>query len=266
MFIRCEALRRTGLFPTDFEIYLDDLDLCLRIWDAGYEIWSCPAAVIRHKFSATMGEGARARRKYYLNTRNRIRLILRNFPGRRLPKTMAWYAIAEARAVGRALRDGEPWRVAAHARSWCSGLGYLRSTVAARAARKRNGLTWGAFWPLVRTDLMFFEGTEFPQSGWYVSRRINGREYRPMSAKAWCEAPAGSLTIRHANPYPRLGATHVEVRVAGAPLAELKTGDMGEVTLQAPGGRVEFVSHRVFEAEETGERVDLGGWIALDSA
>ena len=56
-FIRTDALRVTGLLPTEFEIYLDDLDLSLRIWNAGYRIQLCAGAVIRHKFSATMGTG-----------------------------------------------------------------------------------------------------------------------------------------------------------------------------------------------------------------
>ncbi|HIJ65701.1 MAG TPA: glycosyltransferase family 2 protein, partial [Candidatus Hydrogenedentes bacterium] len=53
-FLRTSALRKTGLLPTGFGIYLDDLDLCLRLWDAGYEVWNCPDAVVRHKYSATM--------------------------------------------------------------------------------------------------------------------------------------------------------------------------------------------------------------------
>jgi GT2 family glycosyltransferase len=79
-FLRVEALRRTGLLPSDFDIYLDDLDLSLQIWNAGYEVRSCPESRVRHKFGATMGAGKQYRRKYYLNTRNRLYILSRNFP------------------------------------------------------------------------------------------------------------------------------------------------------------------------------------------
>ena len=57
MFLRASAIRDAGLLPTDFDIYLDDLDFCLRIWNAGYTIHLCYPSVVYHKFSATMGEG-----------------------------------------------------------------------------------------------------------------------------------------------------------------------------------------------------------------
>ena len=37
-------IRDFHLLPEEFSIYLDDYDLSLRIWDAGYRIQSCPDA------------------------------------------------------------------------------------------------------------------------------------------------------------------------------------------------------------------------------
>lgn len=260
MFLRCDTLRKTGLFPDDFEIYLDDLDLCLRIWDAGYECWSCPSATVRHKFSSTMGEGARARRKYYLNTRNRLRLILRNYPARQLPSTCLHYACAEAKAIGRATLDGEGWKAAAHVRSWLSALRYIPRAIRYR----RSASVCGAFWPMLVRDRYFFEGTELPRDGWYAEREVGGCTYRPISLCATADVRAGRLSVSHTNCYPRLGATHVEVINNDRRLGVLSTGDRAEAVFEVEAGRIEFRSHRVFDAEATGERFDIGGWIALN--
>jgi hypothetical protein len=157
-FIRCEALRKTGLLPEDFGIYLDDLDLSMRIWNAGYRILTCPIAVIRHKFSATMGEGRQARRKYYLNTRNRARIILRNFPRNHLALAIFDYKIGEARAVGRALLNGEWWKLFAHARSWFEAVAYIPAALRERARRRKAGINECRFWRLVVRRPQFFPG------------------------------------------------------------------------------------------------------------
>jgi len=288
-FFRVAALEEAGLLPEDFEIYLDDLDLCLRIWDAGYEIRSCPEARVRHKFSATMGQGKQYRRKYYLNTRNRLYVILRNFPIRKaLPVGLAFVA-GEIRATGRALLDGEPWRALAHARSWAAGVGYVPRAIRHRARRpehppgplqrgnkssgfqrgnKSSGIQRGnetcRFWRLIRTDRMFFHGTEFPINGWYAPRKVRGKIVRPMSARATLDVEAGSLRLTHLNCYPALGQTCVEVFSNDHRITSLETLDSQECVLEVPAGRLTFLAKRIFEAENTGEKMDLGGWIAVE--
>jgi GT2 family glycosyltransferase len=56
MFIRTSALKRVGLFDPNFFMYYEDLDLCLRMKKAGYEIWYEPVAVMWHDIP----DGARA--------------------------------------------------------------------------------------------------------------------------------------------------------------------------------------------------------------
>jgi hypothetical protein len=263
-FFRVEALRRAGLLPSDFDIYLDDLDLSLRIWNAGYEIRSCPESRVRHKFGATMGTGRQYRRKYYLNTRNRLYILSRNFPASRWISVMAACGVGEARAVGRALLDREPWRAAAHVRAWGGGLGYLPRAVRERRRRRRAGQAACRFWHLVRKDCMFFRGTEFPVDGWYAERIVRGKKTRPMSALARMDVAPGRLRVTLVNCYPRLGNAGVDVSLNGQPVALLETPDSPQTVLDVPPGVLEFKARRVFEAEETGELVDVGGWIALE--
>ncbi|GMW02231.1 MAG: glycosyl hydrolase [Candidatus Hydrogenedentota bacterium] len=162
-FFRTSILRKTGLLPTDFEIYLDDLDLCLRIWDLGSEVWTCPGAVVRHKFSATMGKGKRARRKYYLNTRNRMRLMLRHFPRRRAAAILAAFAHGEAKALGRAMLDRQLWKILAHLRAWISSLLYIPAARRMRRIWRDKGMGNCRFWPLVRTDCLFPQNIRMPK-------------------------------------------------------------------------------------------------------
>ena len=258
-FYRGDALRKVGLLPPDFGIYLDDLDLSLRMWNAGYEAWSCPGARVRHKFSATMGAGKNARRKYYLNTRNRARVILRHFPFRHWPRVKLLYAVGEARAIGRAVLDGESWRAWAHVRSWGSAGAYLPRALAWRA---KHGAAC-RFWRLIRQDMMFFGGAPLPEDGWYAPRDVGGEMVRPISRRAVHESTGGPLRVRHVNCYPQLGATRVDVMQHGSRLAALETVGRDEAVIQTAPGPVEFVSARIFEAEETGERIDIGGWIGL---
>ncbi|NUM53176.1 MAG: glycosyltransferase family 2 protein [Candidatus Hydrogenedentes bacterium] len=273
MFLRADALRAVGLLPGDFEIYLDDLDLCLRIWDAGYECWSCPSAAVRHKFSATMGEGARAHRKYYLNTRNRARLMLRNFPSGRFVGIVAHYAVSEIRAVGRAAASGAVWKAVAHVRSWIAALAYVPKAVRHRRSVAAKSRAIGTFWGLVRADRHFFPGIELPKRGWYtpIQRDWTAQghsedvQVHPISSCATADVPAGELSVTHANCYPQLGATRIELRLNGRAIAALRSdGSPRTERFETEGGTLEFFARAIFEAESTGERYDIGGWVALD--
>jgi len=258
-FYRAAALRAAGLLPPDFDIYLDDLDICLRMWDAGYEISTCPDAVVRHKYSATMGQGKQLRRKYYLNTRNRARVLLRNFPAARIAGVMPAFAVGEMRAIARAILDGEPWRAAAHVRSWLAALAYLPRALRVRRAHPPKG----RFWNLILDRPAFFPGTEFPKDGWYSPRTINGALIRPMSAVATLQTTARCLRVLHMNCYPALGATAVEVRQDGHVIDVLTTLDAGHATIPVTPGTVEFAAVKIFDADATGEKFDLGGWLAI---
>jgi hypothetical protein len=262
--IRCEALRKTGLLPADFDIYLDDLDLSLRLWDAGYEVWFCPSATVRHKFSATMGEGANLRRKYYRNTRNRLRLILRNFPASCVGQVIPAYLRAEVKAVGRAIFDGELWRVWSHVRSWFAGLAYVPTAMRARRDALRRGLAIGSFWPMVRKDCLYFHGVERPVDGWYRPCEIRGQTFHPMARVATRAADGGTLRVTHANCYPHLGETHVNVLEGDRVIAVLRTTGVDSEELDVPSGLVTFVAEHMFYAEDTGSHEDYGGWLRFE--
>ncbi|MBI3119330.1 MAG: glycosyltransferase family 2 protein [Candidatus Hydrogenedentes bacterium] len=264
LFLRRTAVERAGLLPEDFLIYLDDLDLCLRILNAGYKILTCPQAVVRHKFSASFGTGRRARFKYYLNTRNRFWLLLRNFPGDRLAEILPAVALGEVRALGRAVSEGALWRVWAHVRAWGAALAYVPKARRDRHCRRAAGVGECRFWPMVLKRPYFCRGVELPDQGFYAERKLQGRQVRPMAQRAWKAFSAGRLRVVLRNCYPALGTATVRLKVAGVEAGSLSTLDETSVDLVLPEGSVvEFESDKLFFVEDTGELMDIGGWVEV---
>jgi GT2 family glycosyltransferase len=67
-----------GLLDDDFFIYLEDVDLAWRAQWRGWHAVYVPAARVLHAHSATMHEGSA--RKTYLLARNKVWLLLKNYP------------------------------------------------------------------------------------------------------------------------------------------------------------------------------------------
>lgn len=76
--IKKEVLNKIGLLDTEYFIYGEDVDLCLRAKIAGYKILYVPKAEFRHMRSATVGESS-PRRLYYI-FRSRLRLMVKFLP------------------------------------------------------------------------------------------------------------------------------------------------------------------------------------------
>lgn len=112
---RREMLDEIGLLDEAFFAYAEDVDLGLRARWAGWECWYVPSAVVYHKYSATAG--AYTPRKAYLVERNRIWVLLKNFPLREVLLSPGWTAL----------------RYAGHLRSALSGRG-----AAGRSAREAS--------------------------------------------------------------------------------------------------------------------------------
>lgn len=83
---RNSVLNRTGLLPTNFFIYYEDVDLSFRIKKLGYNLIYYPHAVIYHVASVTHRqqqkgkEGYRSPIVYYWNLRNRIWVLKQYTP------------------------------------------------------------------------------------------------------------------------------------------------------------------------------------------
>lgn len=104
------ALDDVGLFDERYFAYFEDVDIGARLQLAGYRCVYVPAAVVYHHGSAT---GQRiADRKFFLLMRNSLFVFFQFMPLRRMvpwaPAVLLWPFV-------RALLDGRPVRVSAHA-------------------------------------------------------------------------------------------------------------------------------------------------------
>ena len=119
MMVRRCALDESGCFDEDFFIYGDDAELSLRLRLAGWKTFSAPAAVVRHKYSASTG--AYSPFKAFLVERNRIWITIKYFPPGALWAApafaawrlflQAWGVVAGKGAAGEFARQHSAWHL-----------------------------------------------------------------------------------------------------------------------------------------------------------
>lgn len=76
LFIHAEVFKKVGLFEPRFFLYWEDCDFCFRAKKMGYQILTCPQAMLWHKVSRSF-KGEKAS-KIYFGWRNRLLWIERN--------------------------------------------------------------------------------------------------------------------------------------------------------------------------------------------
>ena len=127
---RRKMLDEIGLFDEDFFLYCEDTDLGLRAHWAGWTCLYAPDAIVEHHYSRTAG-AASPLKAYYVE-RNRIFVLLKNFPARLLMRAPAatlsryfWHLAwaARGRAVRRATARTTPacskWSTSPRAHTRC---------------------------------------------------------------------------------------------------------------------------------------------------
>jgi GT2 family glycosyltransferase len=79
MMVRSDAFFKAGCFDEHFFAHMEEIDLCWRIQQMGYDIYNCPASLIYHVGGGTLASGSI--RKNFLNYRNSLFTLLKNYPG-----------------------------------------------------------------------------------------------------------------------------------------------------------------------------------------
>ena len=144
---RASVLSRVGLLDESFGMYFEDLDLSLRLRQAGHQLHCLPRARLLHSFSATT-EQRSPDLKYYYCEENCYRVVLNNFPPAKVLKSYALGIPTALLMAASNLRRGRPRRAAYILRGL--GLGVFRllggwgRVVAENPSRARCG-----FWALV---------------------------------------------------------------------------------------------------------------------
>ena len=78
MFVRAEVYKELGGLDEKFFAHMEEIDLCWRMQNAGYDIWVEPLSKVYHVGGGTLQ--ADNPRKTYYNFRNNLFMILKNRP------------------------------------------------------------------------------------------------------------------------------------------------------------------------------------------
>lgn len=106
---RRDMLDEIGLFDEDFFLYCEDTDLGLRARRRGWRCLYVPDAVVEHHYSHSAGNASPV--KAYYVERNRLMVLVKNFPARMLAAApfaalarYVWHALLMLRGRGAAAR------------------------------------------------------------------------------------------------------------------------------------------------------------------
>lgn len=80
MFIRAEVYHHLGGFDSDFFAHMEEIDLCWRIHNAGYQVYACPESKVFHVGGGTLPKSNP--RKTFLNFRNNLWMLYKNSSSR----------------------------------------------------------------------------------------------------------------------------------------------------------------------------------------
>ncbi len=141
------VFQETGGFDEMFFGYADDADLGMRARLLGWKAWYVPSAIVQHRHSAIFGVYSPL--KVMLIERNRLLLVIKNFPLSLLVqnpfwtmKRLTWIAYALLSQKGAAARfvDENGWRQTAFNLLWSyfSALKYLRYAFRQRRQIQRS--------------------------------------------------------------------------------------------------------------------------------
>ncbi|MCG6190408.1 glycosyltransferase family 2 protein [Maribellus maritimus] len=78
MFMKAEAFEKAGGLDADFWAHMEEIDLCWRLKNLGYEVWYQPESVVFHLGGGTLSYGSP--KKIYLNFRNNLWMMFKNLP------------------------------------------------------------------------------------------------------------------------------------------------------------------------------------------
>jgi len=90
LLLRHSALKKVGIFDERYYLYFEDVELCHRLTQAGFQCLLVPGSTIEHEGNASTPGGLSLWRSYY-HTRNRLLFFMQYCPPAQKP--LAWLAI-----------------------------------------------------------------------------------------------------------------------------------------------------------------------------
>ncbi|MDD4191512.1 MAG: glycosyltransferase family 2 protein [Mangrovibacterium sp.] len=132
MTVRAEAFRKAGGFDPDFWAHMEEIDLCWRLKNTGYQVMYTHLSTVYH-----LGGGSlpyHSPRKLYLNFRNSLFLLYKNLPANKLFKVMTLRMFLDGAAAMKFLIGGNPRGFMS---VWNAHLSYYRALPVLKKKRKQ---------------------------------------------------------------------------------------------------------------------------------
>ncbi|HUF08315.1 MAG TPA: glycosyltransferase family 2 protein [Rhodothermales bacterium] len=104
--LRRSALERVGLLDEQFEMHMEEIDLCWRLQRSGYRIRVEPSSQVYHVGGGSLPQGDA--RKAYFNFRNGLLVLYKNLPMAEWLKVLPVRCTLDSLAALRALVSGRP--------------------------------------------------------------------------------------------------------------------------------------------------------------
>ena len=132
LLLRRDLLAQVGAFDADFFAYMEDTDLCWRIWLSGRNVLCVPASVVLHVGGGTAGTLA-SEVVIFHSFKNRLTMLVKNLSGARLAAVLPIHlALCLGAAAAYAARGR--WR---QARGILGALGWEAAHLGSVLARRR---------------------------------------------------------------------------------------------------------------------------------
>ncbi|WP_022834305.1 glycosyltransferase family 2 protein [Salisaeta longa] len=103
--VRRAAFDAVGRFDERFEMHMEEIDLCWRLWRAGYRVRALPSSTVYHIGGASLPQGTP--RKIYYNFRNSLLMLYKNLPPARWARVFPQRVALDGIAAARMLLQGE---------------------------------------------------------------------------------------------------------------------------------------------------------------
>ena len=106
MFVRADLYHKIGGLDDSFFAHMEEIDLCWRLKNIGYQVFCCPQSKVYHIGGGTLPKNSP--RKTYLNFRNNLSLLAKNLPKKRVHRTIFYRIFLDWVAAFKFLFEGCP--------------------------------------------------------------------------------------------------------------------------------------------------------------
>lgn len=141
LFIKADAFWKVGGFDEDYFAHMEEIDLCWRMKNIGYQIHVEPASVVYHVGGGTLNK--LSPKKTFLNFRNNLITLTKNASSKGLMFKIIYRMVLDGIAAFKFLLDGNPSHFWAVIKAHISFYNFLPSTLQKRKSlHKMNGFKY----------------------------------------------------------------------------------------------------------------------------